>query len=100
MNTLIRFCYYRKNDYENFLCTLLLPKQLVSAGIVLRAFNVEIATIQDHIRESITGHMRFQFWEDTIDKISAGSVPEHPVCIELAKVNRYLNRIFESSMIF
>lgn len=81
--------HYRKNDYENFVCSLLLPVHLATAGIVLRAFNVEIATVQDHVSETIVGEMRFQFWDNTVDNVFIGKVPEHPVAIELAKVNRY-----------
>ncbi|XP_065224621.1 NADH dehydrogenase (ubiquinone) complex I, assembly factor 6 [Planococcus citri] len=90
-----------KCDYENFLCTLLLPNHLISAGIALRAFNVEIAKVQDHVSENVIGLMRFQFWDDTIDKMFAGKIPEHPVCIELSKVigNSNLSKLYLKRLI-
>ena len=35
----------RKNDYENYLCCLLLPKQLQRITFAVRAFNVEVAQV-------------------------------------------------------
>lgn len=37
------FC--RQNDYEHFLCSLLIEKNLRAAAIVLRAYNIEIAKV-------------------------------------------------------
>lgn len=84
--TCVYVCVNRKNDFENFLCTLLLPDNLRSAGLIIRAFNVEVATVQDQVTETLIGQMRLQFWEDSIDKMYSGIVPQHPVCIELDKV--------------
>ena len=36
----------RKNDYENYLCTLLLPKDARTVAFVIRAFNVELAQVR------------------------------------------------------
>lgn len=35
--------FYRKRDYEGFLCTLLLPAESRTSAFALRAFNVELA---------------------------------------------------------
>lgn len=40
----------RKYDYENYLCTLLLPRELRRAAFALRAFNVEVS-------RSVSGHV-------------------------------------------
>lgn len=34
---------HRKYDYENYLSTLLLPKELRPSAFALRAFNVEVS---------------------------------------------------------
>ncbi len=67
-------------------------------GMALRAFNVEVASIQSQVSENITGQMRFQFWEDTIDNLFAGTVPEHPVCRELIQVTStfYINFVIRN----
>ena len=76
---------------------MILPDDLKIVGFALRAFNVEIATVADQVSEKITGEMRFQFWQDAIDKIYAKDVPNHPICIQLAKViNFYRKRNFNS----
>ena len=41
-------CYFRKYDYENFLCTLLLPKDVRPSAIAIRAFNVELAQVNNY----------------------------------------------------
>lgn len=35
--------FYRKRDYEGFLCSLLLPTESRTSAFALRAFNVELA---------------------------------------------------------
>lgn len=37
------FMLHRKYDYENYLSTLLLPKELRPSAFALRAFNVEVS---------------------------------------------------------
>ncbi|KAG8179593.1 hypothetical protein JTE90_001835 [Oedothorax gibbosus] len=76
----------RKYDYENYLCTLLLPEPLRSSAFVIRAFNVEISQVRDSVSNSTIGEMRMQFWKDSVDRIFAGNPPEQPVAQEVAKV--------------
>ncbi|KAL3858745.1 hypothetical protein ACJMK2_008999 [Sinanodonta woodiana] len=86
----------RKNDYENFLCCLLLPERLRPAGFAIRAFNVEIAQVRDVVSDKYRGIMRMQFWKDAIDNIFKGNPPHAPVALELAKVieKHKLNKIW------
>lgn len=78
--------HFRQRDHEHFLCVLLLPTNLQIVSFALRAFNAEIASVADQVSEKITGEMRFQFWQDAVDKIYNEEVPSHPICIQLAKV--------------
>lgn len=64
----------------------MLPTKLRQHAIALRAFNAEISIVEDQVSENITGLMRFQFWEDAINRLYEGTVPEHPICQELIKV--------------
>lgn len=59
----------RKHDHENYLCTLLLPGSARSPVFVIRAFNVELALVRDLVSSPAIGHMRIQFWKDTLDQI-------------------------------
>ncbi|OWF40792.1 NADH dehydrogenase (ubiquinone) complex I, assembly factor 6 [Mizuhopecten yessoensis] len=75
-----------KYDHENFLCTLLYPKSAREAAIAIKAFNVEIAQVQDVVTDKQRGAMRMVFWRDTIEKVYQGSPPQTPIALELAKV--------------
>lgn len=77
----------RKNDYEGFLCSLLLPHNLRSAAFVIRAFNTEIALVEDQVRDSKIGLMRIKFWEETLNEIYKGNPPQNPVSLELHRVS-------------
>lgn len=62
-----------------------------SPALVLRAFNVEIARVQDQTTDPQTAAMRLQFWQDAVNTIykpnkNSRNVPAHPVVEELNKV--------------
>lgn len=83
------FSYYRTLDNENFLCTLLLPANLRPAAFAIRAYNVEIASVEDLVSKPQLGAMRLKFWDESVEKIYNGKVPNNPVAVELAKVCRF-----------
>ncbi|XP_067006812.1 NADH dehydrogenase (ubiquinone) complex I, assembly factor 6 isoform X1 [Anabrus simplex] len=90
----------RTHDYENFLCTLLLPNECRTSAFAIRAFNIEVARVQDSVSEVTIGQMRMKFWEDTLEKIYQNDVPKHPVAMELYRAvkrhklsKRYLKRL-------
>ncbi|XP_037094899.1 NADH dehydrogenase (ubiquinone) complex I, assembly factor 6-like [Pollicipes pollicipes] len=78
----------RKHDYENFLCTLLLPNQARAGVFAIRAFNVELARVRDTVSESQIGLMRLQFWSDAIDKTFRDDPPQQPVALELHRATK------------
>lgn len=82
------YCLSRKNDYENFLCTLLLPHSIKSAAFAVRAFNVEVAQVEDQVSDSRIGAMRLQFWADALNKIYDDNPPRNPVVLELHRVDK------------
>uniref|UniRef100_A0A8D8T0J1 NADH dehydrogenase (Ubiquinone) complex I, assembly factor 6 n=1 Tax=Cacopsylla melanoneura TaxID=428564 RepID=A0A8D8T0J1_9HEMI len=90
----IQYCIQlvKKFDYENFLCTLLLPKAHQSPSFVLRAFNIEVAKVQDSVSEVNIGHVRLQFWENAVDNLYTDNVPVHPVVQALNKVEKLSKR--------
>lgn len=75
----------RKSDFENYLCTLLYPKQIRTSGFALRAFNVEIAQVKDLVKNSQLGEIRMQYWKDTVNSIYQGITPPFPVGKELSR---------------
>ncbi|XP_003241409.1 NADH dehydrogenase (ubiquinone) complex I, assembly factor 6 isoform X2 [Acyrthosiphon pisum] len=95
--------YNEKHDFENYLCTLLLHKSIRRTGFAVRAFNIEVATLQDQISDMKIGEMRFKFWESSLTEIYKNKIPKHPVLIELYTATKtqklsiiYLKRLISS----
>ncbi|XP_064466482.1 NADH dehydrogenase (ubiquinone) complex I, assembly factor 6-like [Ornithodoros turicata] len=93
----------KKYDYENFLCCLLLPKDIRRSAISIRAFNVELSQIRDLVSKPEIGRMRIQFWRDALENIYNESPPQQPVAMELALAvqskrlsKHWLNRMIDS----
>nr|CAD7426408.1 unnamed protein product [Timema monikensis] len=92
--------FVRQFDYENFLCTLLLPHNCRTSAFAIRAFNIEVARVQDQISDARIGQMRLKFWEDVIESIFQNKAHKHPVALELHRASkkhklskRYLKRL-------
>ncbi|EHA98695.1 hypothetical protein GW7_20599 [Heterocephalus glaber] len=81
----------RKRDYENYLCSLLLPSESRSSAFALRAFNVELARVKDSVSEKTIGLRRMHFWRKTVEDIYCDNPPHQPVDIELWKAVRRHN---------
>lgn len=64
----------------------MLHKNIRRTGFAVRAFNIEIATLQDQISDMKIGEMRFKFWETSLVEIYKNKIPKHPVLIELFMV--------------
>ncbi|CAH8576198.1 unnamed protein product [Schistosoma intercalatum] len=70
----------QKYDYENYLCSLLLPGSRRNFALALRAFNVELAQICDRSENLAQAKYRFQFWREIIEHLfdsSNDSSPHH-----------------------
>lgn len=61
---------------------------MIPAAIAIRAFNVEIALVQDQSQQATIKEMRYHFWNDTLAKIYSDNPPEAPVPLELHRVIR------------
>ncbi|CAL1535010.1 unnamed protein product [Lymnaea stagnalis] len=95
------------SDYENYLGTLLLPKETQRAAFAIRAFNVELAQVRDTVTERNIGLMKMKFWKDALEQIyQPHLVPNTPVAVELAGAcrffklsKRWLNRVLEARIL-
>lgn len=66
-----------------------MPKDRRRVAFVVRAFNCELAQINDQISTRIAGIGRLQFWKDCIEKVSSGRPPpQQPVALALDTVMR------------
>lgn len=62
----------RAGDRDRYIATLYAPQDKRPALFALYAFNVEIASVRDRIREPLPGEIRLQWWRDAI----AGDEPQ------------------------
>ena len=96
----------RKNDYENFLCTLLLPPEIRASAFAIHAFNVEVAQVKDQVHDHKIGEMRLKFWTDALSNTYKGNPPKSPVMLELYRVlqksplsKHYFNRLINVRLV-
>ena len=79
----------RERDPERFLAALFAPPGPREALFALLAFNWEVAKTREMVSEPILGHMRLQWWRDTIAGIYDGAaVRRHEVAEPLAAAVR------------
>ncbi|RPD62423.1 hypothetical protein L226DRAFT_458098 [Lentinus tigrinus ALCF2SS1-7] len=83
--------YVRKRDYESYLIGSFYPRELQGAFFALRAFYVELASVQDTVSNAMIGKMRMQFWRDAIKSMADGRPPQHPIAIALHDASRRAN---------
>ncbi len=67
----------RAADHDRYLSALYAPDDKRQSLFALYAFNVEIASIRDRIREPLPGEVRLQWWRDVLDGRASGD--GHPV---------------------
>uniref|UniRef100_A0A2C9WAN0 NADH dehydrogenase (Ubiquinone) complex I, assembly factor 6 n=1 Tax=Manihot esculenta TaxID=3983 RepID=A0A2C9WAN0_MANES len=76
----------RSYDYHHYLCLLELPPNMRKAAFAFRALNVETARAMDVASDPRIGLMRLLWWQETIDKIYANKLVEHPTAQALSSV--------------
>ncbi|KAJ3484253.1 hypothetical protein NLI96_g5768 [Meripilus lineatus] len=81
----------RSRDYEWFLISHFYPKELQGAFFALRAFYIELSTVQEAISNSMLGKMRMQFWRDAVKDIGNGRPPRHPIALALYDASQKAN---------
>jgi 15-cis-phytoene synthase len=75
----------RAGDRDRYLSALYAPEEKRPALFSLYAFDVEISSIRDRIREPLPGEIRLQWWRDAI----AGGEPQgHPLAEALLETIR------------
>lgn len=74
----------RRFDNDRFICSLFAPAEEREAMAAVYAFNLEVARIREIAREPLLGHMRLQWWRDTVDAVFRGDPPRHEVALALA----------------
>jgi len=74
----------READPDRYLAALYAPEERRGALLSLYAFNVEIASVRDRIRQPLTGEIRLQWWRDAIAQAAdPAAAAGHPVAVAL-----------------
>ena len=82
-------CLVRDFDRERFVTALFAPASVREELMVLYAFNVEIARVQESVREPMAGMIRLQWWRDALIAGAEGrSHDRHPVAQPLGAMIR------------
>lgn len=73
----------QQSDYDAHLIQRLVPSRVRDTYLALRALNLELVRLPEIVSNQTIGHMRMQFWRESIDKTFAASPPAEPICILL-----------------
>ena len=71
--------YVRRNDKDRFLCSLFAIPTAREALFTLYAFNQEVSKTREMVSDTMLGHIRLQWWRDTLTEISQGKIRKHEV---------------------
>lgn len=76
-------------DRDRFATALFAPLEQREALMLLYAFNAEIATVMESVREPMAGMIRLQWWQDSlIAGAEGGACDNHPVARPLGQLIR------------
>ncbi|WP_289078463.1 phytoene/squalene synthase family protein [uncultured Thalassospira sp.] len=76
--------YTRRHDRDRFLCALFAAPEKREDLFTLYAFNQEVSKTREMVSEIMLGHIRLQWWRDTLSEIAEGKVRKHEVVEPLA----------------
>lgn len=83
----------KNSDYESYLSTLLLPKEILRSAFAIRAFNVELATISVSVRDPKLALIRTKFWKDCLDGIYKPTNSNEPKSIGFKSNEPIINEL-------
>ncbi|GAA5953697.1 hypothetical protein JCM21900_001705 [Sporobolomyces salmonicolor] len=76
----------RRADHEAIYASYFYPAHVRPAYLALKAFNVELAGVQDQVSNQIVGRMRFQWWREAIKGVFEDRPLPHPLTSLLANL--------------
>ncbi len=76
--------YVRRNDKDRFLCSLFATPESRESLFTLYALNQEVSKTREMVSDTMLGHIRLQWWRDTLAEIEQGKVRKHEVVEPLA----------------
>ena len=76
----------REGDKDRWLASLFAPGDRRADLLALYAFNREVASVRERVREALPGEVRLQWWRDVLEGAGRGDVQSHPVAAALLDV--------------
>ncbi|GAA5824252.1 hypothetical protein JCM5353_000366 [Sporobolomyces roseus] len=76
----------RRGDPEAVYASYFYPTHLRPAYLALKAFNVELAGLQDQVSNQLVGRMRYQWWKDAIKGVYDNKPLPHPLTTVLSSL--------------
>ncbi|MBC7103419.1 MAG: squalene/phytoene synthase family protein [Parvibaculum sp.] len=73
----------RAHDHDRFLTLLFTPPLKQPSLVALYAFNLEIARVAETVSEPMMGHIRLQWWRETLEGLPRGETRGHAAAIAL-----------------
>lgn len=73
----------RAADRDRYFATLVTPDRQRKAITALYAFNANIASVRDRVREAAAGEIRLQWWADALEGEGHGDVRANPLAAAL-----------------
>jgi 15-cis-phytoene synthase len=83
----------KRFDHDRYLAILLTPERHRAALCALYAFQTEMARIPVTVSEPMLGEIRFQWWRETLEGLTPGSIPGHEIACALVET------LFETEII-
>lgn len=69
----------RAGDRDRYLSALYAPEQAREDLMALYAFNAEVASIRDRVREGLQGEIRLQWWRDALEPMDGAAAAGNPL---------------------
>lgn len=69
----------RQHDWANYVSILRCPRQIREPLLTLRAFNLEMQRVQDHVSKLDHAVMRYAWWKNAVASVLEGQPPKHPI---------------------
>ena len=87
----VRMCLdeLRTHDHDRFLTLLFAPPLKRPALVALYAFNLEIARVAETVSEPMMGHIRLQWWRETLEGLPRGETRGHAAAVALHEAGAY-----------
>ncbi len=70
-----------------FRSAMFLPENLQEAAIAVYSLDIELEHVQHVVKEEMMGHIRYAWWQESIEAIQNGAVRDHPLLQALTKIN-------------